>query len=308
MSAAVPQCPRCGYDLSGLLASWTERCPLGATCAECGLVFDCGNVLSPRAIGPAWSFEHARTGLVRRFLATSRVSLHPWVLTRELSIDHQIRIGRLLLFAAVWLGGSYLALGLARAGLDPGPSWIVGAGLGGGGPAWYDWEFWGPRLRLIAMPYSEFHYQSGPGSWQWSSFPFMALLIVAYASALLMPMWMLVLGSTFRQASVRRVHLVRGFVYTTPGAVLALHAWIAVVVSAMLLDSPAWSVPQFLARLAAPLLTIGFLVWLTAWWWLFLGRYLRLRHTPAVALLMMFTSFLSVMTFFALLAANHIHF
>ena len=35
-------CPRCGYDLSGEIATWTEACPVRGLCTECGLEFAWG--------------------------------------------------------------------------------------------------------------------------------------------------------------------------------------------------------------------------------------------------------------------------
>lgn len=34
-----PRCPRCGYDLSGAVATWKTSCPLEVTCSECGQRF-----------------------------------------------------------------------------------------------------------------------------------------------------------------------------------------------------------------------------------------------------------------------------
>jgi len=31
-----PECPSCGYDLTGQIASWTQQCPLNGVCPECG--------------------------------------------------------------------------------------------------------------------------------------------------------------------------------------------------------------------------------------------------------------------------------
>ena len=39
VSHGPAKCPRCGYDLRGAIATWTEQCPLHGTCAGCGLQF-----------------------------------------------------------------------------------------------------------------------------------------------------------------------------------------------------------------------------------------------------------------------------
>ena len=41
-------CPRCGYDLAGVVESWNHAeslsCPLNGTCSECGLGFEWADV------------------------------------------------------------------------------------------------------------------------------------------------------------------------------------------------------------------------------------------------------------------------
>lgn len=31
-----PKCPKCQYDLSGVVSSWKTACPLEGVCSECG--------------------------------------------------------------------------------------------------------------------------------------------------------------------------------------------------------------------------------------------------------------------------------
>jgi hypothetical protein len=114
-----------------------------------------------------------------------------------------------------------------------------------------------------------------------------------------MPSWMMLLGTTFRQASVRRVHLLRAIAYTTPGVLLVLHLLLGLFVGLVVADMLGWSVPG--GEWAIPALLLVYIVWLTAWWWLFIRRYLRLPHAPALALLLMFTSLLGTFTAGALL-------
>lgn len=39
-SITKPSCPRCGYDLSGIVDSWQASCPVEGICSECGHEFD----------------------------------------------------------------------------------------------------------------------------------------------------------------------------------------------------------------------------------------------------------------------------
>ena len=44
---AEPMCPRCGYDLSGQVRTWTDACPLAGVCTECGFEVEYRFVLNP---------------------------------------------------------------------------------------------------------------------------------------------------------------------------------------------------------------------------------------------------------------------
>lgn len=58
MSDGDPQstemsCPRCGYELAGMMASWNTACPLQGTCTECGYQIDFSE-LHARGNVPDW--------------------------------------------------------------------------------------------------------------------------------------------------------------------------------------------------------------------------------------------------------------
>ncbi len=99
-------CPRCGYDLSGVVSSWTDSCPLEGVCSECGAGVTWSNLLSrgvfrgdPRV--SHWSFEHAESGLVAAYLRTSLRALTPLTLFGGLSRFDPIRPRRLLALVGV---------------------------------------------------------------------------------------------------------------------------------------------------------------------------------------------------------------
>ena len=56
-----PRCPRCGYDLRGVVTTWADACPLESTCSECGLFFAWSEVIGPLAPRPGWCVEFAAT-------------------------------------------------------------------------------------------------------------------------------------------------------------------------------------------------------------------------------------------------------
>ncbi len=55
-----PTCPTCGYDQSGLIATWDTSCPLAGTCTECGSELDFVEMLHTKPIRFWWYAEHAR--------------------------------------------------------------------------------------------------------------------------------------------------------------------------------------------------------------------------------------------------------
>ena len=113
-------CPRCGYDLRTSVAEWTESCPLHGRCVECGLEFEWGELLNPRARPPKWNVEFCP---LRRWpvavVCTLAALLAAWPLWRRLHMSMAWRPRRLaafiaslllLLVAIPWLGNATLAL------------------------------------------------------------------------------------------------------------------------------------------------------------------------------------------------------
>ena len=71
-------CPRCGYELRGIVDSWTESCPLLGVCSECGLEFKWSEVFCPDKYEPVWCVEFRTAGwLPRSALKTLMMSLRP---------------------------------------------------------------------------------------------------------------------------------------------------------------------------------------------------------------------------------------
>src|SRR6185369_13902164 len=98
MSLPAPKhvCPRCGYDVSGPVPTWSESCPLGGTCSECGLTFAWVDIFRPDRIAPAWSFEHARERLPARWFETVGRALAPSVFWSRVRLGARLRHGRLM--------------------------------------------------------------------------------------------------------------------------------------------------------------------------------------------------------------------
>src|SRR4051812_42242580 len=107
---APPMCPRCGYDLSGAIATWTETCPLNGLCTECGLTFENRMVLNERLRRQARFFEVAMSSLTRACITTGQAALWPWKFWRWVMMEHEVRYGRMLVGVGVGVVMSMLRM------------------------------------------------------------------------------------------------------------------------------------------------------------------------------------------------------
>lgn len=216
--AARCECPRCGYDLSGVVAAWNHAesasCPMRGTCSECGLEFAWGEVLNPEISVPAWSFEHARSQHMFRLVRTILLCFRPWRLWRQLQMQHTVNIARLVVIVLVGVPVAHLTLTplrfacLAVSTHHPGvpgaaawlldvfnASWPYGDGL-----EWYSIS----QGDIVARDLISF--DSVWGAIWWSIIPLMFVLVPA----------------TLRSCHVRPAHVIRIGAYWLVFAALAL--------------------------------------------------------------------------------------
>jgi hypothetical protein len=99
------RCPRCGYDLRGLVATWTDSCPLEGVCSECGLDLRWAEVLVPDKFEPRWCVEFAprRRSILRAAWRTLLRSFRPWSFWGRLRMSLRIRWRRLALYICLLL-------------------------------------------------------------------------------------------------------------------------------------------------------------------------------------------------------------
>lgn len=101
-------CPRCGYDQRGAMATWKQSCPLQGTCTECGLTYDWVDLIKPYRLEPAWNVEYARgLGMIKSMCTTALLQLLPWVFWRKLSMHHQPRFFRIVVYLLLLLPTLY---------------------------------------------------------------------------------------------------------------------------------------------------------------------------------------------------------
>jgi hypothetical protein len=298
-------CPRCGYHLTDLIGSWEAAYPLRATCSECGLDFDCGRVLSPQLLGPVWCYEHSAAPSTSRWWATARMSLHPPRLCRELEIDHEVNSYRLIRFAALWLAIPHLALSalLLAPGLSGTPTY-----------PWTEslreacWDFIYPVSAYLPPLLAPWGYSLGVpvgsifGGTVYQEIPLSVIAALVYIPVVLMPLWTVLLDSTFRLARVRRLHLLRAFAYSLPGAALWMLGLVALSAAVSVshgLQSRPWDHPYSLAAAAAGV----YLLYHILWWQQFIARYLRLQHATAVLAVHFFMTSIALFAMAAMMFA-----
>ena len=99
-----PKCPRCGYDQSGEVATWTDRCPLEGRCTECGRVFEWTVVFDPSRTTLRWSFEHAPGffGLFPRWFRTIGRATRPGLYWRSIGLAEPVRPFRITVMLLLW--------------------------------------------------------------------------------------------------------------------------------------------------------------------------------------------------------------
>ncbi len=111
----TPACPRCGYDQSGVVATWQHACPLRGTCSECGEAFAWADIFNPGRRTLRGFFEHARgTGRTLWWAFTTLwLTLRPWTFWRRVGADEYPLRRRAILWPIVAAAPFYVLGSLA---------------------------------------------------------------------------------------------------------------------------------------------------------------------------------------------------
>ena len=102
-SSSAIRCPRCGYDQRGIMATWSDSCPLNGTCTECGLQFSWSEAIHPEKSEPLWCVEFVP---LRRRVPVR--SFWPWRFWSRLRMSQPIRWGRLALYDSALIASMLL--------------------------------------------------------------------------------------------------------------------------------------------------------------------------------------------------------
>jgi hypothetical protein len=286
----TPACPRCGYDLSGTIATWADSCPLAGLCSECGLEFDWADVHDPDRNRVRGLFEHARGPwqAARWLELTWLLALWPPRFWRRVRLEAPVNARRaalwpILITLVVWCAGSLLwnAASLAiRYQAMPAPRRSRSNGLlvelANG---WLQPVAWVEQWPGVAA--RVFRWSGELRGWP-------RFLMPAAAMSLAWVVLIAVVPATLRAAKVRRVHVLRAVAYS--------FAWVALLALFHLIDGlncvmralvdPGQYLPapqQYGAGASAllfdwwPALLVGITLWQLLWWHSALRTGFRLR-------------------------------
>jgi hypothetical protein len=212
--AHAPQCPRCGYDQQGTLASWhadpaadNAACPLTGMCSECGLAFEWPDLLIPeRTICPGL-FDHA-PGL-NSAAKTMLWILVPWMFWSRVRMHHQFHLRRAVAFPLLVIAAGFvlerlliLLLRLADFANSPGLT-LNRSGL-------LDFVTARPLSVSESLLFPFFvsfgqEIQPGPGLLIW---------FIVIAANLIWLVLLLLLSDSRKQSRVSTRHILRGWAYS----------------------------------------------------------------------------------------------
>lgn len=214
------ECPRCGYDVSGVMSLWKTECPLRGKCSECGYAFQWRHLLGPNLGVPKWFFETAHRRKIRAAISTSARTLAPWHFWSAVQMRTPSRPWRLMMLSVATLVGVYLA-GVVGVGL---PTTMEIFRFSGGYQGWFgDWTeyYLSPSLMWIAgvdpsSPLRDSSLAPALGS---------IASRLALLSAILIPAGFLLVPATRRAAKVRMRHVIRAGAFGWVGVCVLLAMW-----------------------------------------------------------------------------------
>jgi hypothetical protein len=110
----TPECPRCGYDVSGqaTLARQQSPRPTTGTCSECGLAFEWRLVLNPSLAGWLWFIESTGRRLHRACFITTWRALYPPRFWQDVRLETKVVPSRIARWAITTFGVLFLALSI----------------------------------------------------------------------------------------------------------------------------------------------------------------------------------------------------
>lgn len=210
--ARSPTCPRCGYDLAGAIATWTDSCPMTGTCSECGLHLHWPDVINGHLHDLRWFYEHTPKGRwgLGRVVGTLLRLVFPWWFWGKVKLHHRIDGRRQVWFLVLATLPFYL-LGVAAAVWLRLDHALFHNGYAARLTVWDRFaEFWGTALPGIANPWSCTRNWPdtlwGPRNWH-------PVIFALFFASFLVPFMLALLEPSRKLCKVRHSHLHRTMLY-----------------------------------------------------------------------------------------------
>jgi len=274
------RCPRCFYDLRGIVATWDDSCPMRGVCSECGLEFAWRDVCDPLADAPLWCIEYAPHSLMRSAARTWRAS---WTgrLWRELRLPHAVRWRRIALYLLILVPIMYFGITIAQGTYAACHSIESSYARVAPGRAFIHAALW---------PFSSERPPGGPisaprVSWRWwTQYSVMRHVVTGVGVMMFAtPLAFAALPVTRRVALVRWTHIARIFAYEWPVTVPLLILF-TLILAPSRFDLDLSFIPATVAwRSLFAITAIGVFFVHVVWWWRAAKDYLRLDHAGFVA-------------------------
>ncbi|MCC6677124.1 MAG: hypothetical protein IT436_08265 [Phycisphaerales bacterium] len=284
-----PDCPRCGYDQSGVIDSWKESCPLTGTCSECGLDFAWRDVLNLAYSVHLHLFEHAKAHLLQSWWRTVKKTRRPGRFWTWMRIEYEVRPARLAWFAATGFPAMYILAACFTTAL------YIGVGVANVlDVPYYRWAPAAANLRA-GLPYVLI-----PSLWSDACGVARVWMPIAPLMLLFMPLAYLLLPRTFRRVRVRRRHLLRIWIYSLVGFASFWHLalWIAVACLLVAVQTPLNGEPLWAGMIMVTLPVL----WIVWWWYRASRDYLRLPTPGFVTVMLSALAFAAAWLVMALVA------
>jgi hypothetical protein len=299
-----PSCPRCGYDLSGDVASWngdeSYLCPMEGRCSECGLEFEWADIFNPFRRRVAGFIEHEERGLYWAAWRTWLLAMRPKRFWTVVKIEFEPRVGRMLLWLvmlvmSLWVIGPLICNAVEL--------WLQLTTPLPGNPfsALQPWVQW-----LITQEYMP----TGPPRYVLDIRSTPGFVLGPLAASFIVPLVLLCLPVTRRLAKVRVAHVARAAVYGLAwlmpmllfksieqiGQAITWIAWIRM--GGRVAGRPPMPVELYneayrFVRHYWILWLLFVLAWVGAWWWFALGTGWRLREYGTVMRALVITGVLA---------------
>ncbi len=234
MHTLTPICPKCGYDQTGEIATWKTNCPVQGTCSECGLEFDWLIIFEPTRLRLAWYAEHARSlaQLIQRTPSTIARLVLPSKFWKRVHPAAHVNLKALVLWFVLLATTTHLMVCTYNAvkyylRIKANNGWDWNRFTTNGFYSYTELAFNSVFRGIFGMytptdpngiTHVSIHWIS------WTSFSNTYLRSTA-ASLGINLMWLLVLlviPTTRRLAQIRTAHVVRAFVLSSLGTLLAL--------------------------------------------------------------------------------------